>query len=167
MFLLRTWRNTWETLTGRPSASVGNASMDEVVREPRVAPTLSRQLLWQSRDVLPEPHVATSKPSFSVTTTNLNFFHLVSRGELKWTNDGPHPMEPGLHAETNLMYKLPGAPPLGGTPDGPLSVLWTTVGDVNVRHGSPVDRRARPDDAKLLRFVAGALELNKERVLYR
>jgi hypothetical protein len=39
LLLLRTWRSTWETLTGRPSASVGSASVDEVVREPRVAPT--------------------------------------------------------------------------------------------------------------------------------
>jgi hypothetical protein len=32
---------------------------------------------------------------------------------------------------------------------------------------SPVDRRARPDDAKLLGFVATALELIKERVLHQ
>jgi hypothetical protein len=32
---------------------------------------------------------------------------------------------------------------------------------------SPVDCRARPDDAKLLGFVAGALELIKERVLHQ
>jgi hypothetical protein len=31
----------------------------------------------------------------------------------------------------------------------------------------PVDRRARPDDAKLLGFVATALELIKERVLHQ
>jgi hypothetical protein len=35
------------------------------------------------------------------------------------------------------------------------------------RTPSPVDRRARPDDTKLLGFVAGALELIKERVLHR
>jgi hypothetical protein len=35
------------------------------------------------------------------------------------------------------------------------------------RTPSPVDRRARPDDAKLLGFVAGALELIKERVLHQ
>jgi hypothetical protein len=33
------------------------------------------------------------------------------------------------------------------------------------RTPSPVDRRARPDDAKLLGFVATALELIKERIL--
>jgi hypothetical protein len=32
---------------------------------------------------------------------------------------------------------------------------------------APVDRRARPDDTKLLGFVAGALELIKERVLHQ
>jgi hypothetical protein len=32
---------------------------------------------------------------------------------------------------------------------------------------SPVDRRARPDDAKLLGFAATALELIKERVLHQ
>jgi hypothetical protein len=35
------------------------------------------------------------------------------------------------------------------------------------RTPSPVDRRARPDDAKLLDFVATALELIKERVLHQ
>jgi hypothetical protein len=35
------------------------------------------------------------------------------------------------------------------------------------RTPSPVDRRARPDDAKLLGFVATALELIKERVLHQ
>jgi hypothetical protein len=35
------------------------------------------------------------------------------------------------------------------------------------RTPSPVDRRARPDDTKLLGFVAGALELINERVLHQ
>jgi hypothetical protein len=35
------------------------------------------------------------------------------------------------------------------------------------RTPSPVDRRARPDDAKLLGFLAGAFELIKERVLHQ
>ena len=35
------------------------------------------------------------------------------------------------------------------------------------RTPSPIDRRARPDDAKLLGFVATALELIKERVLHQ
>jgi hypothetical protein len=34
----------------------------------------------------------------------------------------------------NPLYKPPGAVRLGGTPEGPLNVLWTTVGDVSVRH---------------------------------
>jgi hypothetical protein len=87
LLLLRTWRSTWEKLAGRPSASVGNASVDEMVREPRVAPTSSRQPLLQSSDVLPELHVVTGKFSFPVTTTDLTFLYLVSRGELKWTTD--------------------------------------------------------------------------------
>jgi hypothetical protein len=87
LLLLRTWKNTWETLTGRPSASVGSASVDEVVKEPRVAPTDSRQPLLSSRDVLSEPHVVTGKFSFPVTITDLTFLYLVSREELKWTND--------------------------------------------------------------------------------
>jgi hypothetical protein len=87
LLLLRTWRKTWEMLIGRPSASVGSASMDKVVREPRVAPTVSRQPLLPSRDVLPEPHVVTGKFNFPVTITDLTFLYLVSRGELKWTND--------------------------------------------------------------------------------
>jgi hypothetical protein len=107
LLLLRTWRSTWKKLTGRPSASVGNASVDEVVREPRVAPTSSRQPLLQSRDVLPEPHVVT---------------------------DGLPPTEQGLHAGTNPLYKPPGAVRLGGTPDGSLNVLWITVRDVSIRH---------------------------------
>jgi hypothetical protein len=113
---------------------VGNASVDEVVREPRVAPTSSRQPLLQSRDVLPEPHVVTGKLSFPVTITDLTFLYLVSRGELKWTTDGLPSTEPGLHAGTNPLYKPLGAVRLGGTPGGPLNVLWTTVGDVSVRH---------------------------------
>jgi hypothetical protein len=123
LLLLRTWRNTWEKLTGRPSASVGNASVDEVVGEPRVAPTNSRQPLLQSRDVLPEPHVVTGKLSFPVTITDLTFLYLVSRGELKWTTDGLPSTEPGLHARTNPLYKPPDAVRLRGTPDGPLHVL--------------------------------------------
>jgi hypothetical protein len=94
-----------ETLTGRPTASVGIASVDEVVREPRVAPTDSRQPLLPSRDVLPEPHVVTGKLSFPVTIIDLTFLYLVSRGELKWTNDWLHTTEPGLHAGTNPLYK--------------------------------------------------------------
>jgi hypothetical protein len=134
LLLLRTWRNTWEKLTGRPSASVGNASVDEVVKEPIVAPTSSRQPLLQPRDVLLEPHVVTGKFSFPVTTTDLTFLYLVTRGEVKWTTDGLPSTEPGLHAGTNPLYKPPGAVRLGGTPDSPLNVLWTTVGDVSVRH---------------------------------
>jgi hypothetical protein len=123
LLLLRTWRNTWGKVTEMPSASVENASVDEVVREPRAAATGSRQPLLQSRDVLPEPHVVTGKFSFPVQTTDLTFLYLVSRGELKWTIDGLHPTEPGLHAGTNPLYKLPGLVCLGGTPDGPLNVL--------------------------------------------
>jgi hypothetical protein len=134
--VVRTWRNTWETLTGRPSASVGSASVDEVVRESRMAPTDSRQPLLPSRDVLPEPHVVTGKFNFPVTITDLTFLYLVSRGELKWTNDWLHTTEPGLHAGTNPLYKPPGAVRLRGTPEGPLNVLWTTVADVSVRIGS-------------------------------
>jgi hypothetical protein len=44
------------------------------------------------------------------------------------------PTEPGLHAGTNPLYEPPGAVRLGGTPDGLLNVLWTTIGDVSVRH---------------------------------
>jgi hypothetical protein len=164
LLLLRTWRSTWEKLTGRPSASVGNASMDEVVREPRVAPTSSRQPLLQSRDVLPEPHVVTGKFTFPVTTIDLTFLYLVSRGERKWTTDGLPRTEPGLHAGTNPLYKPPGAVRLGGTRDGPLNVLdnsWRRQ-----RTPFPVDRRARPDEAKLLGFAATAFELIKERVLH-
>jgi hypothetical protein len=113
---------------------VGNASVDEVVREPRVAPTSSRQPLLQSRDVLPVPHVVTDKLSFPVTTTDLTFLYLVSRGELKWTINGLHSTEQGLHAGTNPMYKPSGAVRPGGTPEGPLNVLWTAVGNVSVRH---------------------------------
>jgi hypothetical protein len=58
----------------------------------------------------------------------------LSRGELKWTTNGLPPTEPDLHAGTNPLYKRPGAVRLGGTPDGPLNVLWTIVGDVSVRH---------------------------------
>jgi hypothetical protein len=125
---------TWEKLTGRPSASVGNASVDEVVREPRVTPTSNRQPLLQPRDVLPEPHVVTGRFSFPVTTIDLTFLYLVSRGELMWTTDGLPPTEPGLHAGTNPLFKPPGAVRLGGKPDGPLNVLWTTDGDVSIRH---------------------------------
>jgi hypothetical protein len=164
--LLRTWRNTWKKLTGRPSASVEYASVDEVVREPRVAPTSSRQPLLQSRDVLPEPHVVTGKFSFPVTIIYLTFVYLVSRGELKLTTDGLPLTDPGLHAGTNPLYKPPGAVRLGGTPDGPLNVLWTTVEDVGVRH-PPLIVAPALTTAKLLGFVATALELIKERVLHQ
>jgi hypothetical protein len=95
LLLLRTWRNTWETLTERPSASVGNSSVEKVVRKPRVVPIDSRQPLLPSRDVVK------CKFSFPVQTTDLTFLYLVSRGELKWTNDWLHLTEPGLHAGTN------------------------------------------------------------------
>jgi hypothetical protein len=99
-------------------------------------PDQQQQPLLQFKDVLPEPHMVTGKFSFPVTTIDLTFLYLVSRGELKWTIDGLPPTEPGLHAGTNPLYKPPGAVRLGGTPDGPLNVLWTTVGDVSVRHPS-------------------------------
>jgi hypothetical protein len=167
LLLLKTWRSTWEKLTGRPSASVKNASVDEVVREPRVAPISSRQPLLQSMDVLPEPHVVTGKFSSPVTTTDLTFLYLVSRGELKWTTNGLPPTKPGLHAGTNLLYKPRGAVHLGGTPDGPLNVLCPDNSRRRQRTPSPVDCRFRPDDAKLLGFVATALVLIKERVLHQ
>jgi hypothetical protein len=134
LLLLRTWRSTWEKLTGRPSVSVENASVDEVVREPRVAPISSRQPLLQSRDVLPEPHVVTGKFSFPVTTTDLTFLYLVSREKLKWTTDGLPSTEPDLHATINPLYKPPCAVRLGGTPESSLNVLCTTVGHVSVRY---------------------------------
>jgi hypothetical protein len=81
----------------KPKRKRGNASVDEVVKEPRVAPISSRQPLLQSRDVLLEPgHVVTGKFSFPVTTTDLTFLYLVSRGERKWTTDGLPPTEPSL-----------------------------------------------------------------------
>jgi hypothetical protein len=133
LLLLRTWRSTWETLTGTwPSASVGSASVDGVVREPRVAPTDNRQPLLPSKDVLSEPHVGTETVGFPIPTTDLTFLYLVSRGKLRWTNVWLHSTEQGLHAGINPLYKPPGAARLGGTPGGPLNVLWTTVGDVSV-----------------------------------
>jgi hypothetical protein len=130
--VLRTWENTWGTLTGRSSASVENASVDEVVREPRVAPTDSRQPLLPSKNVLPKPRVVTGTIRFPIQTTDLTFLYLVSRGRLTWTNDWLHSTEQGLHAGTNPLYKPPGAARLEGTSCGPLNVLWTTVGDVSV-----------------------------------
>jgi hypothetical protein len=61
--------------------------------------------------------------SFPLTTTDLTFLYLMSRGELKWTNNWLHTTEPGLHAGTKPLYKPPGAVRLGGTPEGPLNVL--------------------------------------------
>jgi hypothetical protein len=164
LLLLRTWKNTWDKLTGRPSASVGNASVDEVAREPKMAPTGSRQPLLQSRDVLSEPHMVTSKFSFPITTTDLTFLYLVSRGELTWTTNGLPPTQPGLHAGTNPLYKHPGAVRLGGTPDGLLDVLWTTVGDVSVRHPPLIVALALTTPS----FWASSppVELIKERVLH-
>jgi hypothetical protein len=73
--------------------------------------------------------------SFPVTTTYLTFLYLVNRGELKWTNNsGLHTTKLDLHIRTNPLHKPLGAVRLGETPDGPLNVLWTTVGDVSVRH---------------------------------
>jgi hypothetical protein len=122
----------WETLTGRPSANVGSASVDEVVREPRVAPTDNMQPLLPSKDVLPRPHVGTGTVGFSIPTIDLTFLYLVSRGKLRWTNVWLHSTEQGLHAGINPLYKPPGAARLGGTSGRPLNVLWTTVGDVSV-----------------------------------
>jgi hypothetical protein len=132
LLLLRTRRSTWETPTGRPNASVGSASVDKVVTEPRVAPTDNGQPLLPSKDVLPEPHVTTGTIGFPIPTTDLTFLYLVSRGKLRWTNVWLHSTERGLHAGINPLYKPPGAAGLGGTPGGPLNVLWTTVGDVSV-----------------------------------
>jgi hypothetical protein len=112
--------------------------------------------------------MVTGNFSFPVTTIDLTFLYLVSRGKLKWTTDGLPPTEPGLHARTNPLYKPPGAVRLRGTPDGPLNVLWTLDNSWRRQHTpSPVDCRPRPDDAKLLGFVATALELIKERVLHQ
>jgi hypothetical protein len=145
----------------------GGLSVDEVVSEPRVARIDSRQPLLPSRDVLPKPHLVTGKFSFPVTTTDLTFLYLMSRGELKWTNDWPHTTEASLHAGTNPLYKPPGAVLLGGTPDGPLNVLWITVGDVNVRHPPLIVAPAMTTPSFCPGFVAGALELTKERVLHQ
>jgi hypothetical protein len=134
--------------------------VDEVVREPRVAPTSSRQPLLQSRDVLPEPHVVTGKFSFPVTIIDLTFLYLVSRGELKWTTDGVPPMEPGLHAGTNPLYNPSGrSPPWRDTRrslERTLDNSWR-----HQRTPSPVDCCARPNDAKLLASLP--LPLNSSR----
>jgi hypothetical protein len=152
---------------GKAKRKRGSASVDEVVREPRVAPTSSTQPLLPSKDVLLEPHVITGKFSFPVTTIDLTFLYLVSREELRWTNDWLHTTEPDLHAGTNPLYKPPGAVRLGGTLLRRSSERTLDNSRRRQRTPSPVDRRARPDDAKLLGFIAGALELIKERVLHQ
>jgi hypothetical protein len=46
----RTWRNMWGKPTRRPNANVGSVSVAVEVREPRLAPTDSRQPLLSSED---------------------------------------------------------------------------------------------------------------------
>jgi hypothetical protein len=76
----RTWRNTWGKPTGRPSANVGSVSVAVEVREPRLAPTDSRQPMLLSRDVLPPLSVSRGGPGFPIPITVLTFCSLVSRG---------------------------------------------------------------------------------------
>jgi hypothetical protein len=97
--------------------------VDEVVRDPRVAPTGSGQPLLPSKDAPPDPRVVTGTIRFPIPTTDLTFLYLVSRGKLKWTNVLLHSMEQGLHAGINPLYKPPGTARLGGTTVGDVSVL--------------------------------------------
>jgi hypothetical protein len=76
----RTWRNRWGKPTGRPSANVGSISVAVEVREPRLAPTDSRQPLLLSRDVPPPLSVSRGGPGFPIPITVLTFSSLMSRG---------------------------------------------------------------------------------------
>jgi hypothetical protein len=106
----------------------------------------------------------TGKSSFLVTITDLTFLYLVNRGELKWTNDWLHGTRP-TRWDKPLVQAPRRSPPRRDTRRSPERIVDNSRR--RQRTPSPVDRRARPDDAKLLGFVAGALELIKERVLHQ
>jgi hypothetical protein len=166
LLLRRTRRNTWKKLTGRPSANVENASVDEVVREPRVAPTSSRQPLLQSRDVLSEPHVVNGQTQFprNDNRPNLSLPREQRRAEVDNRRAAPNGTRPTRWDQPPV--QTPTRSPLRrGTRRSPERTLDN--GRRRQRTPSPVDCRARPDDAKLLGFVATALELIKERVLHQ
>jgi hypothetical protein len=147
LLLLRTWRNTWETLTGRPS--VESASVDEVVREPRVAPTDSRQPLLPSRDVLPVPGAPRGNGQIHFIRNdnrpNLSLPREQRRAEVDQrlaAHNGTRPTrwdKPPVQAPRR-------SPPRRDTRRSPERTLDNSRR--RQRTPSPVDRRARPDDAK-------------------
>jgi hypothetical protein len=150
---------------GKAKRKRGYVSVAVEVREPRLAPTDSRQPLLPSRDVPPQLSVSGGGPGFPTPITVLTFSFLVSRERPKWTRGSLASTGQSLLAGTNLLHKPPGAARLAGTKGDLLpSQLWTTA-DAWQRTPSPVDCRPSHDDKKLLGFVAGALELIQERVL--
>jgi hypothetical protein len=74
-----------EKPTEKPSVNVGSVSVAVEVREPRLAPTDSRQPLLLSRDVPPPLSVSRGGPGFPTPITVLTFSSLVSRGRPRWT----------------------------------------------------------------------------------
>jgi hypothetical protein len=112
---------------------VGSVSVAVEVREPRLAPTDSRQPLLPSRDVPPLLSVSRGGPGFPTPITVLTFSSLVSRGRPRWTEGSLASTGQSLPAGTNLLYKPPGAARLvGRTGDLLPNQLWTTA-DANVR----------------------------------
>src|SRR6476469_9115666 len=130
----RTWGNTLESRPGRASASVGSASVDEVVREPSQAPTDSRQPLLPTPNALGGLSDVIRIAVSQIQTLGLTFPYLVSRGRLKWADDWLAITSPGLPAGLAYLTRPLGAARLAGPTGGPHhGPLWTTK-DANAHH---------------------------------
>jgi hypothetical protein len=143
---------------GRPSASVRNASVDEVVREPRVAPTSSRQPLLQSRKRPSGAPRGNGQIQFprNDNIPNLSLPHEQRRAEVDNRRAAPNGTRPTRWDQPPVQAPRR-SPPRRDTrrsPERTLDNSWRRQ-----RTPSPVDCCDRPVDAKLLVFVATALEL--------
>jgi hypothetical protein len=118
---------------GKANANAGSVSVAVEVREPRLAPTDSRQPLLPSRDVPPQLGVSRGALGFPTPIIVLTSSFLVIRERPKWTGGFLASTGQSLLAGTNLLHKPPGAARLAGTTGELLpSQLWTTA-DANVR----------------------------------
>jgi hypothetical protein len=165
LLLLRTWRSTWETLTRRPSASVGSASVDEVVREPRVASTeQAAPVAVQGRPSGAPRDNGNHRISNPDNKPNLSLPREQRKAEVDQRLAAPNGRR-STRWDQSPVQAPRRSPPRRDTRRSPERPLDNSRR--RQRTSSPVDRRARPDDSKLLGFVAGALELIKERVLHQ
>jgi hypothetical protein len=161
LLLLRTWRSTWETLTGRPNASVGRGGQGAKSgpKRQQAAPVAvqgrpSGPLRGNGNHQIPNPD---NRP-------NLSLHREQRKAEVDQRLAAPNGTRPTRWNQPPVQAPRR-SPPRRDIRRSPERTLDNSRR--RQRTPSPVDRRARPDDSKLLGFVAGALELIKERVLHQ